>query len=171
MWPLAIVLVIALYFMHIVTGVSANEQHIQNVRESEGAASLFRSYDAAGAAMIATNPALSGVIDSARMNSALRDVHMDWAGTAKWCDRSVGDCSWGAVADGGQFYVYRKDLHEGTLLKSVYRDLLTWTSTPDQLGFKQGSNLLDADGRPFPRRTLPRSVQSTVPDGALLKIL
>ncbi|NID04706.1 hypothetical protein HBF26_07395 [Luteibacter jiangsuensis] len=171
MWPLAIVLVIALYFMHIVTGVSSNEQHIQNVRESEGAASLFRSYDAAGASMIAANPALSGAIDSAHMNSALRDVHMDWAGTAGWCDRGVVNCSWGAIADSGQFYVYRNDLSEGTLLRSVYRDLLTWTSAPDQLGFKRGSNLLGADGIPLRGRTLPSSVQSTVPDGALLKIL
>lgn len=171
MWPLAIVLVIAMYFMHIVNGVSANEERIQNVRESEGAASLFRSYDAAGAAMIAANPSLSGAIDSTDMSKALRDVHMDWAGTAGWCDRGVSGCSWGAVADGGQFYVYRIDLHEGALLKSVYRDLLTWTSAPDQLGFKLGSTLLDADGRPIPGRTLPTSVQRAVPDGALLKIL
>ncbi len=171
MWPLAIVLVIAMYFMHILNGVTANEAHIQNVRESEGAATLFRSYDAAGAAMIATNPSLAGAIDSAHMKQALRNVHMDWAGTDQWCDSGARNCSWGAIADSGQLYVYRVDLHEGVLLRSVYRDLLTWTSAPDQLGFKQGGNLLDADGRPFPGRTLPTSVQRTVPDGALLKIL
>lgn len=173
MWPLSIVFVIAMFFAHFMAGVSAKEQHVQDMRLRENTATMFRSYDAAGAAMLAAAPALTGAIDRARMAQALRDLHMGWVGVDGWCDggAGAGKCRWGALADDGQFYVYRKDLGEGVLLNGVYHDLLVWTSGPDQMGFKSGSKLLDAGGAPILGKILPASVQRAVPDGSLIKIL
>ncbi|NDK99303.1 hypothetical protein [Photorhabdus bodei] len=174
MWPLAIVGIAIVFIMQLIFGELLYEVRVQSVRAKTDVAALFRSYASAGVQLL--NHHSVGVIKSRKMQQALTTLHMTWVNTDAWCDNVASQCLWGGFISGTHVYIFRKNSLSGDngLLHGAFGELLKWSAEPDQIGFKQGSRLIDGRGKRVESllaRRLPDDVRKFVSDGALVEIL
>ncbi|OCA54265.1 hypothetical protein [Photorhabdus namnaonensis] len=174
MWPLAIVGIAVVFIMQLIFGELLYEVRVQSVRAKTDVAALFRSYASAGVQLL--NHHSVGVIKSRKMQQALTALHMEWVNTDAWCDNVASQCLWGGFISGTHVYIFRKNTLSGDngLLHGAFGELLKWSAEPDQIGFKQGSRLIDGRGKRVESllaRRLPDDVRKFVSDGALVEIL
>ncbi|MGV7961721.1 hypothetical protein QPK13_11610 [Photorhabdus tasmaniensis] len=174
MWSLAIVGIVIVFFMQLIFGELLHEVRVQSVRARTDVAALFRSYASASEQLLHHHS--QGEVSRRKMRQVLTAMRMEWVNTDAWCDNVSGKCLWGAFISGSHVYIFRKNISYGdnVLLHGAFAELLRWGAEPDQIGFKNGSRLIDGRGKrigsPLARQ-LPDGVRKFVSDGALVEIL